>query len=326
MSRLASLPRVPAKDPPRASLIPPSDLDASHLSEGHLHLRYDDVTQDGHLRTVAMSHAIGRAFWAPVAKRLLGGLHGQGVVPILSRMCMAAGDGPIGLEAGVRGEAVHTLAWASRTETVERILLCVWVTLFAPRGRVYGPPPAGAGEMLTVGRIYAENVFTRPFAPPGERRVLALDAPGLPRIPERRVPLATADEVLELPEGGKWTSAWERDPAPVVFGVDHTDSNQHVNSLVYPQIFRDAALRAWARAEHDTAVRVVFDDLVFRKPCFAGQQLGTAIRTYARGEVLGAVVALVHDTSTGRPAGKLVHSAAHIEARKLPIEGRGQTK
>lgn len=279
-------------------------------------LRYDDVTQDGYLRTVAMTHALGRAFWAPVAPRRFGGLRGQGIVPILSRMVLAAGEGPIGLEAGVRGEAAHALAWSSQSEAVERILLCVWVTLFAPRGRVYGPPPAGAGEPLTVGRVYAEHVFTRPFAPPGEHRVLALEAPGLPRVPERRVPLVTPEEVLALPDGAVWTSSWQLDPAPVVFGIDHTDANQHVNSLVYPQLFRDAALRAWARDASAVGLRVVADELVFRKPCFAGGALRVAVRSYVRGERLGAVAALTSSDEAGPPAGKSVHVVSRLEASR----------
>ncbi len=304
-------------------LEPPKDLDPSHRAEGHMELRYEDVTQDGFLRTVAMAPALGKTFWAPVASRLFAPLRGTGIVPILSRLHCESGDGPIGLAAGVRAESRYALATVGAGDDVERILLCVWLSLFAPRARVYGPPPPGEGEELAVGRVFAEHVFTRPFAPPGERRVLALDAPPLPQVPARRVPRVEPVALLALPEGAAWTSGWALDPAPVVFGVDHTDANQHVNSLVYPQLFRDAALRAWRGVGIEAPIRVVADATSFRKPAFAADALAVAVRTFERHGRLGAAVAIATEdvacaicesSQIDRLTGKYAHACARLEA------------
>lgn len=274
-------------------MIPARPKDARR-SESHMDLRYEDVAQDGRLRTVAMPHGLAKAFWATSAVRRLGGLRAQGVLPILNRMCCEVGDGPLGLQAGIEAEAHHDLAHVAGADgRVERIVLQVWATLRAPRDVVYGPPPARAGEIIEVGRVYAEHVFTRLFAPPGERRVLALADPRLPAVPTPRLERTTPASVLALPPDAAWTGDWQLDTSPVVLGLDHTDSNQHVNSLVYPQLLRDAALRAWGAAATHEGLRICADELLFRKPCFAGERLQIALRTFAHRDRVGAVLALL---------------------------------
>ena len=298
-------------------MIPARPKDARR-SESHMDLRYEDVTQDARLRTVAMPHGLAKAFWATSAVRRLGGLRKQGVLPILNRMCCEAGDGPLGLQAGIEAEAHHDLAHVAAADgTVERIVLQVWATLRAPRALVYGPAPARAGEIIEVGRVYAEHVFTRLFAPPGERRVLALSDPRLPAVPTSRIERTTAADVLALPAGAAWTGEWQLDVAPVVLGLDHTDSNQHVNSLVYPQLFRDAALRAWGADATRVGLRVCADELLFRKPCFGGERLQIAIRTFSHGERAGAVLALLpqgDSSNVGQRADIDGRTYARIEA------------
>ena len=61
----------------------------------------------------------------------------------------------------------------------------------------------------------------------------------------------------------------------------HTDSNQHVNSLTYPRIFEEAALRrimqdARIPSPHELLARAV--EVRWRRPFFAGQRARIALR------------------------------------------------
>jgi hypothetical protein len=72
--------------------------------------------------------------------------------------------------------------------------------------------------------------------------------------------------------------------------VAHTDSNQHVNSLVYPRLFEDAALRRFAalgRLKPPVLSRHV--EAAFRKPCFAGETYAVALQAFTLEGRLGAV-------------------------------------
>src|SRR5207302_4862207 len=134
---------------------------------------------------------------------------------------------------------------------VNRLLFNMWCTAWGPRGRTFGPPPPGAGEPVAVGRVFAEHVLTRLFAPPAERKVLQLAG----SVPSARWQWRDHGEVLRLPEGAAWLDEeFSPDPAEVVFGLTHTDSNQHVNSLVYPRLFQEAALRRLAHKGLSAAV------------------------------------------------------------------------
>jgi hypothetical protein len=84
--------------------------------------------------------------------------------------------------------------------------------------------------------------------------------------PERAEPLDEA----ELP-----------DEATVAFGLAHTDSNQHVNSLVYPRLFQEAALRRFAARGRSTRVLPRRIEIAYRKPCFAGDRARITLRAFA---------------------------------------------
>ena len=63
-------------------------------------------------------------------------------------------------------------------------------------------------------------------------------------------------------------------------GLDHTDSNRHVNSLVYPDLFRDAALRRLSELGRDTSVTARAAEVAFRRPSFAGDRLATVLQAF----------------------------------------------
>lgn len=298
---------------------PVADVPAAQRAGSELRLRYEDITPDGRLSTSAMPQALGIGFWQTIAPRFgIGEARRRtGVVPILSRLAARGGEGPIGLVAPVRIDARFRLARVEERGETRRILLEVWTELFAPRGRVHGAPPEGAGEEMAVGSVYAEHVFTRPFAPPDRRRVVQLDHEALAELASPAVPWRGPDALVELPDEAEALDAeWIPDDASTVFGLDHGDSNQHVNSLVYPRLFRDAALRHLARHHQgvigDDPLFVRLQDTAFRKPCFPGERVRVQLRAYRFGRGGGAVVArLVADPSDdprGRAFGRVVLS------------------
>jgi acyl-CoA thioesterase FadM len=218
-------------------------------------------------------------------------MRAEGVVPILTRLVIEGTPGPFAVQGRLTAHGAFELSHArGASGDVERIFLDMWADVTAPIGRTHGPPPERAGEVTTAGRIFAEHVFTRLFAPPAERKVTRFDAPGVEPLPPTQRETRALSAILELPPGAvPLDAALRADATPIVFGVTHTDSNQHVNSLVYPRLFEDAALRRFASHGKSTAVLARSIEIGFRKPCFAGETMRIALRAYLLGDKLGAV-------------------------------------
>lgn len=249
MTELPEVPEVPAE--------------AWHARrQANLMPRYEDVAQDARVKPTALPPALGdtcwRAFFADPATA--GTLRAKGVLPILRRLVVVAGDAPVSATVPFEAEG----AWAFRTTSGERqrVLLDMRAEIRGRRGRTHGPPPERAGEPATIGRVFAEHVLTRPFAPPSERRVEALPGELSGRSLGARPWVAFEHVGADLPVG----------PAQVRrhrFSLAHTDSNQHVNSLVYPALFEAEAVALWDRPD---AMSRAFD-VIWRKPCFAGDRV-----------------------------------------------------
>ena len=296
----------------------PADLPSTHRARGTFHLRYEDIAQDGRLVLEAATPALGQAVWRPLigASPLAPMMVEQGVIPILTRLVIEGTPGPFSTEGELTAHGAYQLAHArdARGE-VERLFLNMWAELTAPIGKTHGPPPPRAGEIATASRLCAEHVFTRLFAPPDQRRVTRFDAPGVPDIPEARYAPQPLGALLELPEGAVALEERIRvDPTPIAFGLGHTDSNQHVNSLVYPRLFEDAALRRFAELGRSTSVLARAIEIGFRKPCFAGQSMRIALRAFALGDRLGACGAFVTEKDA---AGDLGAARPHAYVRTL---------
>src|SRR5258708_6235335 len=130
----------------------------------------------------------------------------------------------------------------------------------APGGRA--PPARGA----------ARPGFPGPFRGPGDRRVTSFDFEGAPEVRDARPALPPFESIATLPEGALPLEPARRpDPTPAVFGVVHTDSNMHVNSLVYLRLFEEAALRRFVALGRGSEVLARSVDIAYRKPCLAGQ-------------------------------------------------------
>src|SRR5687768_5620972 len=76
-------------------------------------VRYEDIAQDGRAKLEALPHALGAACWrAILSHHPLTAIARDGIVPILSRLVIEAGGGPISvrhpLEAHGRVKLGHT--------------------------------------------------------------------------------------------------------------------------------------------------------------------------------------------------------------------------
>lgn len=270
-------------------------------------LRYEDVSQDGRLRLEAVPTALGAVVWPRILAWLPKGAAEprelvKAVVPILVRLTTTGGAGPVSVTHALDGSGVFRLAHAlGPGGEVDRILLDVWATLSGVRGRTHGPPPEGAGEPLELGRVFARHVFTRLFAPPGQRRVTRLEPP-LPPVPGPRVAFEPLDGIATVPPGAELLEPGvSPDEARVAFGLTHTDSNQHVNSLVYPRLFEEAALRRLAKLGLGGDLLARFSDVGFRKPFFAGERARVWLVAFRLGGQLGAAGYFAPDEDGARP-------------------------
>jgi hypothetical protein len=275
--------------------IPPLPPDAPRAT-ATAYQRFEDVTQDGRLVLEAIPNALGPAVWRAIigrdraAKELLA----RGIVPVLSRFVIEGEPGPLSANAAIEAEGACRLARSDDG----RLVLDMWADLRAPRGRTYDFAERKAEKVL-VGRAYGEHVLTRPFAPPGERRVRELAFPGAPVVQGSRPAAPPPESIVALPEGATPLEAEMRaDPVPLTFGLVHTDSNMHVNSLVYLRLFEEAALRRFAELGRGVNVLGRTMDILYRKPCFAGQTMRVVQRAFAAGSLLGVVAVLVEVAPT----------------------------
>jgi hypothetical protein len=257
-------------------------------------LRFEDVTQDGRLVLEALPTALAATVWRSLLAEsdAANALRSHGVVPILTRLRMEGSAGPFSANTNVEAEGTFRLARAEDG----RFMLDMWADLHAPIGRTYGAAER-EGERALAGRVLAEHVLTRPFAPGGERRVRSLDFPGAPRVSETRPALPRFESIATVPAGGvPLEPAMRADPLATVFGVVHTDSNMHVNSLVYLRLFEEAALRRFVAIGRQATVLARRVDIAYRKPCFAGEKMRVVQQAFEVGGQLGAAAVLVAES------------------------------
>jgi hypothetical protein len=237
-------------------------------------IRFEDVTQDGRFVLEALPNAIGPAVWRGILMQNQSFivLLNNGILPMLTRFVLEGTPGPFSANARVDAEGACRI---TRTEdgAEVRYALDIWADLYAPIGRTYGRARR-QGERALAGRMMAEQMFTRPFAPPGQRRVTALDFEGAPDVRATRPAAAAGASVASLPPGATALEAAPRlDATPIAFGLVHTDSNRHVNSLAYLRMFEEAALRRFVELGKSSSWLGRSLEIVYRKPCFAGQTL-----------------------------------------------------
>ena len=286
--------------------------------EGSLFLRYEDVTQDGRMRLEPLTHASDVSVWRsvlathPLTQRLLS----EGILPILARLSIESDAGPVDVRSVAQCVGAMEMIRCVGEDGRVRLRMDSWAEARAPRGRTHGPAPEGAGETIALGRVLAEHVLTRPFATSPEERSVTEIPGGWPEdVPRRDAPYAPPRSVIELPEGAEpIDDAFSLDACPLTFGIGHTDSNQHVNSLVYPRLLEEAALRRFHTLGESTARFARFVDLGFRKPCFAGDRMRIMLRAYRLGDELGVLAAFI-TTGEAIGVGPTPSERAHAFAR-----------
>jgi hypothetical protein len=265
-------------------------------------LRFEDVTQDGRLALEALPAALAGTVWRGVLAdsddaTALRSLRAKGVVPILTRLRLEGTRGPFSIDASVEAEGTLRLACADDG----RFMVDMWANLYAPMGRTYDRVE-GAGERILAGRVFAEHVLTRPFAPPGERRVTDRDFPEGQRPTATRPPLPAFEAIASVPDGATALDATVCvDPVAIAFGVVHTDSNRHVNSLAYLRVFEEAALRRFVAMGRSSNVLARTIDIGYRRPCFAGQTMRVAQCVFEAGGHLGTAAVLRTEADAAAP-------------------------
>jgi acyl-CoA thioesterase FadM len=295
-------------------VFPPIPDETLPRAEARVHLRFEDVTQDGRLVLEALPNALGPTVWRGILNRdpTSAATFAQGIVPILSRFVLEGGPGPFSANAPFEAEGTCRLARADG-----RIVLDMWADLYGVIGRTYGGSgTAGpAGERARAGRVMAEHVLTRPFAPAGERRVTTLDFPGAPRVDATRPASPSYDSIASVPAGATPLEARSAvDPVPVVFGLVHTDSNMHINSLVYLRVFEEAALRRFAALGRGASLLGRTMEIAYRRPCFAGQTMRVVQQAFEDEGRLGMAAVLVDDQDAGS-AETLARAKPHAYVR-----------
>jgi hypothetical protein len=300
---------------------PPDAIDG----EGHAQtrLRYEDIAQDGRVMITTIPAGLGDALWRTqlATHPLRESLRAEGIIPILSRLVIEATPGPFAMDPPLESHGRFALAHSrdARGE-VERIHLNMWVDLTGARGRVWDPQPEGAGEPILAGRVFAEHVLTRLFAAPDQRKVRRVDALGSNGVPALRYEPRPFARILELPAGARpLDDALRIEPPAHHFGLMHTDSNQHVNSLVYPRIFEDCLNRRLASHGVTRPVLARALEIGFRKPCFAGERVHVALQAYELDHAFGAVgVFVAADDSADDASIARARPHAYVWARAEP--------
>ncbi len=269
-----------------------------------VHLRYEDISQDGRVLLEVMPGALGASVWGaqlsrdPLAQACLG----AGIVPILTRFVITGAPGPFGVASPLAATGRFAIAQVENDRgEADRVVLNMWADVEGPIARTYPPQPDNAGTVASAGNIFGEHVFTRLFAPPGERRVSKLDFPGAPTTLPRHVQRSFAS-MFEGPEGAHAFGELVPDETTIVFGLVHTDSNHHVNSLVYLRIFEEAALRRFAAVGRREPVLARKLEVAYRKPCFAGDRMRIHVRAMEHEGSLVAVAAIAPDGAPANPA------------------------
>ncbi|MBA3454946.1 MAG: hypothetical protein H0T42_17790 [Deltaproteobacteria bacterium] len=256
-------------------------------SDSQSHLRYEDCTQDGRLIPIAIPPSLGGLFQNAIMRH--AGARNSikaGIIPILTRQTIGSLDQPIRIDRPIEIRAGFDLAHAKENGEVTRLFMRAWSEVHGIAGRI-GPRQV-EGELSRAGTLFSEYTFTRLFAPPDQRRVTRLEVEGYPAVPEASYDAPPPKTAQEAPAGASWLDELAPDPAEIVFGLDHTDANQHVNSLVYIRVFLEAVQRRLATAGRPLKVRSQAVDIAYRKPCFAGDRVRSHVRLFEHEGILGA--------------------------------------
>jgi hypothetical protein len=286
-------------------MLPPTPvLPDDQRGSGTYRLRFEDLSQDGRILFEPIVASVGASVWRPLLEKhpVAAILQAHDIRPIFTRLALDATSATLSLGEPLTAEGAYELAYEpDAAGGVVRMYLNMWT-------QVWGIGRGGTeieGKRVLAGRLFAEHVLTRLRATAEQRRVTEI--PGVPR-PTAQYRQPPREELLELPQPVASTepAAWlepvpRADAVPTVFGLMHTDTNQHVNSLVYPRLFEEAALRRLRDLGKGSRVLGRSLEVAFRKPFFGGDAASIVLRAFASGDRLG-VTGVFGDTAS--PEGK----------------------
>ncbi|MCK6532545.1 MAG: hypothetical protein L6Q84_06190 [Polyangiaceae bacterium] len=302
----------------------PPDVSGIQLGHGQTRLRFEDVAQDGRLRLEGIWPAIGPILWGKmdVASALLR-LGGEGIRAVLTYVQLEGGDDPVSVRAFCEQEVRWRLGRSvDPAGATTRLLFDTWLISSAPRG-VPGNPgmdPPGA-ERVRVARAHGQHVFTRPAAPAGQHRVEHISDPLLDALPIVAAEYRDPRALLALPAGAVAIDVAPRaDLAPTVFGLCHTDGNQHVNFLAYPRLAEEAALRRFVELGRGARRLARRAEVSYRKPSFAGDAVRIVMQAFELGDELGVVAVFVPEDQNA-PVQSLAELARPLAVVRLGFGG-----
>jgi acyl-CoA thioesterase FadM len=253
------------------------NIDSSARGRPSGEMRYDDVAQDGRFGVLATTPTVGW-LWRDLITHLPGAreMQGKGTIPVLTRLIVNTSESPARVDQPLVADGGFYIA---RNSAGSHLYLNIAATLLARGGRLL--PLSGPDPEFPVANIFAEHTFTNIFGAPGQRSVTRLHAPGFPEVPEQVYDASAPALVAAVPIGATLLADLQADSAQLVAGFDHTDSNQHVNSLVYVRWFIEAALRRVESIGKSSPRRLTRSlEIAYRKPCFAGDRIGARLALY----------------------------------------------
>jgi hypothetical protein len=281
------------------------EVSAELRGEAESELRYQDLCQDGRLRIAGVWPPMGQILWTRMQlARSLGRLARQGIRNVMSYVAMASEDVPLSIFApahsAVKVELGHT---RDESGAPNRVILNTWLETDALRARRNHPASRPSDQRVHAARAFGQHVFTRPAAPRGQHRVTRLEDPELGGLVQREVTFVDPKSLLALPAGAEpIDSAPVVDVAPVVFGLVHTDGNQHVNFLIYPRLVEDALLRRLPELGVDARRLGRSVEVGYKRPCFAGDRMNLLMQVFRLEAAVGVVAAVVPAEDAQRAA------------------------
>jgi hypothetical protein len=271
-------------------------------------MRYEDLAPDGRMHVMALPHTVSVMWRRCVDELPVMELQSQGVVPILSHLWAEATEAPIELSKPTRCTGAAILAHTLNDKgEVDRILLDIEMKVFGISGRFFGAQPTNTGSEVCVGKAYARHVFSRPFGAPQDRRVKQLDAEGIAPVPPTLAQWHGFQSFGELPPNAIAQQSAD-DECHHRFGLHQCDTNQHINSLVFPRLLTDSALRRFRMEGQNKALLSRRFKVAYRKPFFAGQEAILQLQSYTADNIQCVHGAFFAAEDRGRP-----HSHLHIE-------------